>query len=145
MEQHEKDLITSRTDYLRDQIKVLCAQAMRDNRDEPALVADIAAAHGLSNLGPFDDAGNVVTDEKVYLEALHMLSSIIDKEKGGGWIAHRATIYRVSRAGRSYRNTDSITVQMANYNYGDEGWAIDTMFARAREVAAALNGVAHVG
>lgn len=129
MNQNEKDVLEEKIQYLKDQIMVLGPYAYRDIQDPEVFKDDFANAMRLA----YSDS----EDLEVYVEALHVLSSLVDKAKSGGWIADRSAVYRVEQAGRVYRNTDLISVQMADKDHN----GADGLFARAREVAAALNSL----
>jgi hypothetical protein len=129
MNQNEKDVLEEKIQYLKDQIMVLGPYAYRDIQDPEVFKDDFANAMRLA----YSDS----EDLEVYVEALHVLSSLVDKTKSGGWIADRSAVYRVEQAGRVYRNTDLISVQMADKDHN----GADGLFARAREVSAALNSL----
>jgi ribosomal protein L16 Arg81 hydroxylase len=129
MNQNEKDVLEEKIQYLKDQIMVLGPYAYRDIQDPEVFKDDFANAMRLA----YSDS----EDLEVYVEALHVLSSLVDKTKSGGWIAAHSTVYRVERHGRSYRNTDLISVQMVDKDYN----GTDKLEQRAREIAAALNAL----
>lgn len=136
MEQTQKEILEAKIDYLKEQIKVLGKHAIRDNADN-FNQTDISLALILSAKSASEETEQLFREEEVYFKGLHLLSSYVDKIKSGGWIADRSAVYRVERSGRDYQNVDLIHVQMANKDHnGAEG-----IFARAREIAAALNAL----
>lgn len=118
--------------YFREQIKLLKKHALRNTQDEVTL-ATMTSIIQIAESQLKD--GGFMENETGPIAALHYLSSLVDKSKTGGWIADRSAVYRVECAGRTYRNTDLISVQMADKDHH----GADGLFARAREVAAALN------
>jgi hypothetical protein len=128
--------------YLKEQILVLTDHAIRDTTDKEILRSIInketEITEVLNNPIPANgvDGGEVFDALKdAHITSLRWLSSLVDKTKGGGWIADRSAVYRVESHGRGYHNTDLISISMADRDYN----GADGLFKRAREVAQALN------
>jgi hypothetical protein len=136
MEQTQKEILEAKINYLKEQIKVLGKHAIRDNADN-FNQTDISLALVLASKSASEETEQLFREEEVYFKGLHLLSSYVDKTKSGGWIAAHSTVYRVERHGRSYRNTDLISVQMVDKDYN----GTDKLEQRAREIAAALNAL----
>jgi hypothetical protein len=136
MDQKEKEVLEAKILYLREQVKILSAHALRDVTHLD-LRQEIVLESNLENEPIFKEDGSLNYTEEDFEKLLHWLSSMVDKTKSGGWIADRSAIYRVESSGRGYRNSDLISVQMANHDYN----GADGNFARAKEVAKGLNSL----
>jgi hypothetical protein len=126
--------------YLKKQIFLLAMHAMRDTDDQDQEIrSEILSKLALSS-EPLPEDTDFDAVKENHIEALHYLSSLVDKTKSGGWIAdrsavYRVAVYRVGKSGRHYCNTDLIQVTMVDKDHN----GADGLFQRAREVAFMLN------
>jgi hypothetical protein len=131
-------------EYLKLQIEILIKLVRRDSKSNLHRVTEIIRiANATAVLTSATYNGTQVDCVSSLQAHLRTLASMIDKNKGGGWIADKDRVFRVMLSGHQFIETDVITI--TKVDEGDDKSVRryhDGFVSRAREVAGAMNTLA---